>query len=57
MTIFATSGQLMTLVIDEKFIGKKVKILKFCAKPMLCTSKESLECVKFRFRCKNFDFL
>ena len=54
--IFAARGQRMKLVIDEKFIGKKLKIWKFWAKPMLCTSKESLEHVEFRFRCKKIDF-
>ena len=57
MTLFTARGQQMKLVIDGKFIGKKVKIWKFWAKPILCTSKESLEHVEFRFRCKKFDFL
>ena len=56
MTLFAARGQWMKLVIDGKFIGKKVKIWKFWAKSMLCTSKESLEYVEFRFRCKKIDF-
>ena len=57
MTLFAAKGQQIKLIIDGKFIGKKVNIWKFWAKSMLSTSKESLEYIEFRFRCKNFDFL
>ena len=57
MTTFAARGQWIKLIINEKFIGKKVKIWKFWEKPMLCTSKKSFEHVEIRFRCKKFDFL
>ena len=33
-----------------------MKIWQIWAKPILCTSKESLEHVESRFRCKKFDF-
>ena len=56
MTLFVTRGQGMKLVRNEKFIAKKMKIQKIGATPMLCTSKESLEHVQFRFRCKKIDF-
>ena len=55
MTLFATRGQGMKLVMNEKFIAKK-KILKIGAKPMLCTSKQSLEHAEFRFRLKKHEF-
>ena len=54
-TIFAARGSRIKSIIDGKLIGKKLKIWKFLAKPMLFTSKESLEHVEFRFRCKTID--
>ena len=57
MTIFAATGQEMKLVMDEIFITKKMKIWRFWANCMLCTSKKSLEHVEFRFRLKKYDFL
>ena len=57
MINFAARGQGMKLVIDEKFLAKKIKISKFWTNSMLCTLKESLEHVEFRFSLKKFDFL
>ena len=57
MTIFAATGQEMKLVTDKIFMARKMKIWKFWAKCILCTSKESLEHVEFRFRLKKYDFL
>ena len=57
MIIFATRGQWIKLIIKGKYIAKKMKCLKFWVKPMLCTSKKSLEHVEFRSRCKKFDCL
>ena len=47
----------MKLIIDGNFIAKKMKIYEIFEKYMLCTSKESLEHVEFRFRMKKYDFL
>ena len=41
MTIFATRGQRMKVVMDVNFIAKKMKKLKFCEKQTLYTSTES----------------
>ena len=57
MTIFATRSRGMKLIINGKSIAKEMKNFKFWAKPMSCTSKESLEQVEIKFRFKEYDLL
>ena len=47
----------MKLIINGKYIAKKMKIFRFWAKPMKFTSKESLEQVEIRLWLKEYDFL
>ena len=56
MIILCARGQRMKLMVNGKSIAKKMKNFKFWAKPMLCTSKESLEHVEIRFKFKKNDF-
>ena len=53
---FDARGSGMKVIINKNFIAQKVKIWRFCAKPMLYTSKKSLEHVQYKFKEKKYDF-